>query len=552
MRFIGAGTGMRWWSEREGNSDRNGRGSGRRLQAREGIGNALGGRILYGRAMTQKTYIAIDLKSFFASVECRERELDPLNTHLVVADESRTDKTICLAVTPALKSFGIPGRARLFEVKQKVQQVNAARQDQLRGRAFSGSTHFFSEWQKNPSLSLDFLIAPPRMATYMAYSTRIYGIYMKYVAPEDVIVYSIDEVFIDATSYLKTYDLSPHDLAMKMILDVLNQTGITATAGIGTNLYLCKVAMDVRAKHIPADRNGVRIAELDEMSYRREFWSHRPITDFWRVGRGYAKRLSSLGLYTMGDVARCSIENEELLYRLFGKNAELLIDHAWGWEPCTIEAVKAYRPETNSLSSGQVLQHPYEAAQAKLVLREMADTLSLELVEKGLATDQIAIHVGYDIENLSDPERNRKYHGERVVDHYGRSVPKPAQGSENLSGFTASTQKILQAVEKLFDRIVDPGLLVRRMNVIATHVVEEGRAAQKEEEYEQLDFFSLQKEKTGSREEEIESRRKERRLQEAEIAIRNKYGKNAILKGMNFLEGATARERNKQIGGHKA
>ena len=502
--------------------------------------------------MTQKTYIAIDLKSFFASVECRERDLDPLNTHLVVADESRTDKTICLAVTSALKSFGIPGRARLFEVKQKVQQVNAARKEQLRGRAFSGSTHFFSEWQKNPSLSLDFLIAPPRMATYMAYSTRIYGIYMKYVAPEDVIVYSIDEVFIDVTSYLKTYDLSPHDLAMRMILDVLNQTGITATAGIGTNLYLCKVAMDVRAKHIPADQNGVRIAELDEMSYRREFWSHRPITDFWRVGMGYAKRLSSLGLYTMGDVARCSIENEELLYRLFGKNAELLIDHAWGWEPCTIEAVKAYRPETNSLSSGQVLQHPYEAAQAKLVLREMADALSLELVEKGLATDQIAIHVGYDIENLSDPERNRKYHGERVVDHYGRSVPKPAQGSENLSGFTASTQKILQAVEKLFDRIVDPGLLVRRMNVIATHVVEEVRAAQKEEEYEQLDFFSLQKEKTKSREEEIESRRKERRLQEAEITIRNKYGKNAILKGMNFLEGATARERNKQIGGHKA
>ena len=502
--------------------------------------------------MTQKTYIAIDLKSFFASVECRERGLDTLDTYLVVADESRTDKTICLAVTPALKSFGIPGRARLFEVKQKVQQVNAARQDQLGGRAFSGSTHFFSEWQKNPSLSLDFLIAPPRMATYMAYSTRIYGIYMKYVAPEDVIVYSIDEVFIDATSYLKTYELSPHDLTMKMILDVLNQTGITATAGIGTNLYLCKVAMDVRAKRIPADQNGVRIAELDEMSYRREFWAHRPITDFWRVGRGYAKRLSSLGLYTMGDVARCSVENEELLYRLFGKNAELLIDHAWGWEPCTIEAVKAYRPETNSLSSGQVLQHPYEAAQAKLVLREMADTLSLELVEKGLVTDQIVIHVGYDIENLSDPERSRKYRGERVVDHYGRSVPKPAHGSENLSGFTASTQKILQAVEKLFDRIVDPGLLVRRMNVIATHVVEEVRAAQKEEEYEQLDFFSLQKEKTKSREEEIESRRKERRLQEAEITIRNKYGKNAILKGMNFLEGATARERNKQIGGHKA
>ncbi len=502
--------------------------------------------------MKQRTYIAIDLKSFYASVECRERGLDPLDTNLVVADEKRTDKTICLAVTPTLKSFGIPGRARLFEVKQKVQAVNAGRKQKLRGKEFSGKSHFYSELQKDPTLALDFLIAPPRMAYYMEYSTRIYSIYMKYVAPEDVIVYSIDEVFIDVTSYLDTYGLTPRELAMKMILDVLGNTGITATAGIGTNLYLCKVALDVMAKHIPADENGVRIAELDEMTYRKEFWSHRPITDFWRVGRGYAKKLADYGMYTMGDVARCSEQNEDLLYRLFGINAELLIDHAWGWEPCTVEAVKAYRPENNSISSGQVLQCPYDAEKARLVMREMADALSLDLVDKRLVTDQIVITVGYDIENLTDPERKKKYRGPVVTDRYGRQVPKSAHGTENLGVFSSSTQKIMEAASVLYDRIVDKNLLIRRMNITANHVVSEASAPRKEGAYEQLNLFTdyaaLEKQKKA----EKEKLARERRLQEAELNIRKRFGKNAILKGMNFQEGATARSRNEQIGGHKA
>ncbi len=502
--------------------------------------------------MKQRTYIAIDLKSFYASVECRERGLDPLDTNLVVADEKRTDKTICLAVTPTLKSFGIPGRARLFEVKQKVQAVNAGRKQKLRGKEFSGKSHFYSELQKDPTLALDFLIAPPRMAYYMEYSTRIYSIYMKYVAPEDVIVYSIDEVFIDVTSYLDTYGLTPRELAMKMILDVLGNTGITATAGIGTNLYLCKVAMDVMAKHIPADENGVRIAELDEMTYRKEFWSHRPITDFWRVGRGYAKKLADYGMYTMGDVARCSEQNEDLLYRLFGINAELLIDHAWGWEPCTVEAVKAYRPENNSISSGQVLQCPYDAEKARLVMREMADALSLDLVDKRLMTDQIVITVGYDIENLTDPERKKKYRGPVVTDRYGRQVPKSAHGTENLGVCSSSTQKIMEAASVLYDRIVDKNLLIRRMNITANHVVSEASAPRKEGAYEQLNLFTdyaaLEKQKKA----EKEKLARERKLQEAELNIRKRFGKNAILKGMNFQEGATARSRNEQIGGHKA
>ncbi len=502
--------------------------------------------------MKQKTYIAIDLKSFYASVECKELGLDPLDTNLVVADESRTDKTICLAVTPTLKSFGIPGRARLFEVKQRVQAVNAGRKQKLCGRKFSGKSHFYSELQKDPTLELDFLIAPPRMAYYMEYSTRIYSIYMKYVAPEDVIVYSIDEVFIDVTSYLDTYGLTPRELAMKMILDVLHHTGITATAGIGTNLYLCKVAMDVMAKHIQADANGVRIAELDEMTYRKEFWSHRPITDFWRVGQGYAKKLEAYGMYTMGDVARCSEQNEELLYRLFGINAELLIDHAWGWEPCTVEAVKAYRPEHNSISSGQVLQCPYDAQKAKLVLREMADALSLDLVEKRLVTDQIVITVGYDIENLTDPKRRKQYHGQVVTDRYGRQVPKHAHGTQNLDGFSSSTQKIMDAASALYDRVVDQTLLIRRMNITANRVVDEASASQQEEAYEQLDLFTDYEALEAKKKEEKEKLARERRLQEAELAIRKRFGKNAILKGMNFREGATARSRNEQIGGHKA
>ena len=502
--------------------------------------------------MKQHTYIAIDLKSFYASVECRDRGLDPLDTNLVVADESRTDKTICLAVTPTLKSFDIPGRARLFEVKQRVQEVNADRKRNLRGRKFAGSSHFYSELSKDPSLELDFIIAPPRMAYYMEYSTRIYEIYMKYVAPEDIIVYSIDEVFMDVTDYLQTYRMSPRDLAMKMILEVLETTGITATAGIGTNLYLCKVAMDIMAKHIPSDENGVRIAFLDEMTYRRELWSHRPITDFWRVGRGYAKKLETYGIYTMGDVARCSEQNEELLYRLFGKNAELLIDHAWGWEPCTVEAVKAYRPESSSLGSGQVLQCPYDAEKAKLVVREMADALSLDLVEKRLVTDQIVITVGYDIENLTDTERRKKYRGEVVTDRYGRQIPKHAHGTENLESFTSSTQKVVEAASVLYDRIVDKNLLIRRMNITANNIVEEKAAPQKNNSYQQLDLFTDYAAEEEQEKQEALRLDRERKLQEATITIKKKFGKNAILKGMSLQEGATAKNRNEQIGGHKA
>lgn len=502
--------------------------------------------------MKQHTYHCHRLKTFYASVECRDRGLDPLDTNLVVADESRTDKTICLAVTPTLKSFGISGRARLFEVKQKVKEVNADRKRNLRGREFSGSSHFYSELSKDPSLELDFIIAPPRMAYYMEYSTRIYEIYMKYVAPEDIIVYSIDEVFMDVTDYLQTYRMSPRDLAMKMILEVLETTGITATAGIGTNLYLCKVAMDVMAKHIPSDENGVRIAFLDEMTYRRELWSHRPITDFWRVGRGYAKKLETYGIYTMGDVARCSEQNEELLYRLFGKNAELLIDHAWGWEPCTVEAVKAYRPESSSLGSGQVLQCPYDAEKAKLVVREMADALSLDLVEKRLVTDQIVITVGYDIENLTDPECRKKYRGEVVTDRYGRQIPKHAHGTENLESFTSSTQKVVEAASVLYDRIVDKNLLIRRMNITANNIVEEKAAPQKNNSYQQLDLFTDYAAEEEQEKQEALRLDRERKLQEATITIKKKFGKNAILKGMSLQEGATAKNRNEQIGGHKA
>lgn len=502
--------------------------------------------------MKQRTYIAIDLKSFYASVECRDRGLDPLDTNLVVADESRTDKTICLAVTPSLKSYGISGRGRLFEVKQRVKEANAGRQHDAPKRKLEGSSHFFSELQANPELAIDFIIAPPQMARYMEISTRIYEVYMKYVAPEDIVVYSIDEVFMDVTDYLNTYHLTPHDLAMKMILDVLETTGITATAGIGTNLFLSKVAMDIVAKHIPADKNGVRIAELDEMKFRRELWTHQPLTDFWRVGRGYAKKLEENGMFTMGDVARCSAKNEDLLYKLFGKNAELLIDHAWGWEPCTVEAIKAYKPSTNSLGSGQVLHCPYEAEKAKLVLREMADLLVLDLVDKGLVTDQIVITVGYDIENLTDPERSRKYHGTVVKDHYGRQIPKQAHGSINLDGHISSTKKIMCATAELFDRIVDKNLLVRRLNITANHVVPEADAPVKNGGYEQLDLFTDFTALEAQRKREKAELDREKKMQQAMLIIKKKYGKNAILKGMNLEEGATAKDRNEQIGGHKA
>ena len=502
--------------------------------------------------MKERTYIAIDLKSFYASVECRERGLDPMDTNLVVADESRTDKTICLAVTPSLKSYGISGRGRLFEVKQRIKEANDRRRHNAPGRRLEGSSHFFSQLRANPKLAIDFIIAPPRMAYYMEYSTRIYQVYMKYVAPEDIVVYSIDEVFMDVTDYLNTYKLSPHDLAMKMILDVLETTGIMATAGIGTNLFLCKVAMDIVAKHIPADENGVRIAELDEMSYREKLWTHQPLTDFWRVGRGYAKKLEENGMFTMGDVARCSVINEDLLYALFGKNAELLIDHAWGWEPATIEAIKAYRPGTNSLGSGQVLHQPYEPEKAKLVLREMADLLVLDLVDKGLVTDQIVVTVGYDIENLTDPERSKNYRGAIVKDHYGRQIPKHAHGTANLDGHTSSTKKILCAASDLFDRIVDKNLLVRRLNIVANHVLPEADAPKKNDGYEQLDFFTDYAARDAEREKEKAELAREKKMQQAMLTIKKKYGKNAILKGMNLEEGATAKDRNSQIGGHKA
>ena len=502
--------------------------------------------------MKQRTYVAIDLKSFYASVECRERGLDPLDTNLVVADESRTDKTICLAVSPSLKSYGIPGRPRLFEVVQQVKEANVGRMYSAPGHKLVGQSCFLSELKSNPSLAIDYLIAPPRMAYYMQYSTHIYDIYLKYIAPEDIIVYSIDEVFMDVTDYLNTYKLSAKELAMKMIQDVLNTTGITATAGIGTNLFLCKVAMDIVAKHIPADKNGVRIAELDEMGFRRKLWAHQPLTDFWRVGRGYAKKLEANGMFTMGDVARCSVYNEDLLYKLFGKNAELLIDHAWGWEPCTVAAVKAYRPENNSLGSGQVLHQPYTAEKARLVLREMADLLSLDLVSKRLVTNQLVVTIGYDKENLSTPDQKRQYHGEVTKDHYGREIPKHSHGTQNLERYTSSTKLIVGAATKLFDRIADKNLLVRRLNIVAAHVIPESEAPKKEPGFEQLDLFTDYAAEQAKQEKEDAALARERKRQEAVLAIKKKFGKNAILRGMNLEEGATARDRNSQIGGHKA
>lgn len=502
--------------------------------------------------MKQRIYLAIDLKSFYASVECRERGLDPLDTNLVVADESRTDKTICLAVTPSLKTYGIPGRARLFEVVQQVKEANRGRLHDAPGHRFSGKSCFLSELKANPALEIDYLIAPPRMAYYMQYSASIYSIYLKYIAPEDIIVYSIDEVFMDVTNYLPTYQLTPRELAMRMILDVLRTTGITATAGIGTNLFLAKVAMDVMAKHIPADKNGVRIAALDEIRFRQHLWTHQPLTDFWRVGRGYAKKLEEHGIFTMGDIARTSVYNEDLLYRLFGKNAELLIDHAWGWEPCTIQAVKAYRPRDNSLGSGQVLHCPYPAEKARLVLREMAELLALDLVSKKMVTNQITITVGFDKENLTDPDRRQQYHGPVTKDHYGRAVPKHAHGTENLGDYTSSTHKILEAATRLFDRVVDKNLLVRRLNIVAGHVIPESDLPNRAAPCEQLDLFTDYAALEAKQREEQEKLAKERKMQEAMIDIKKRFGKNAILKGMNLEEGATAKDRNAQIGGHKA
>ncbi|MBR6105801.1 MAG: DNA methylase [Paludibacteraceae bacterium] len=498
----------------------------------------------------QRTYIAIDLKSFFASVECVERGLNPLTTNLVVADTSRTEKTICLAVTPSLKSYGIPGRARLFEVVQKVREVNNIRRKAIPGYTFKGKSSDANELQSHPDWELDYIAATPRMSYYIKYSTRIYDIYLKYVAPEDIFVYSIDEVFIDATNYLNTYRLTAHNLAMMMIKDVLKQTGITATAGIGTNLYLCKIAMDIVAKHIPADKDGVRIAELDEMSYRKQLWNHQPLTSFWRFGKGIASKLEQYGIYTMGQIARCSLEHEDFLYRLFGVNAELIIDHAWGWEPCTMEAVKQYRPENNSLSCGQVLQCPYNFAKARVVVQEMAENAALDLLDKKLVTDQLVLSVGYDVESFGKDGTMKKYKGETAYDYYGRFVPKPAHGSVNLGRQTSSAKIIREAVTHLFDQIVNPDFLIRRLNLTTNHVVDEGKV--KKEGPVQLELFSDYEELKRQKSAELEILDKERKMQQALLNIKKRFGKNAILKGLNFAEGATAIERNKQIGGHKA
>ena len=490
--------------------------------------------------MKQKQYIAIDLKSFYASVECVDRGLEPLETNLVVADESRTEKTICLAVSPPLKEYGIPGRARLFEVNQRVREVNAVRLTNAPAGKLTGGSHFKYFLDRYPNMALEFIIAPPRMARYMEVSAAIYQIYLRYIAPEDIHVYSIDEVFIDATDYLKTYGMTARELADTMIRDVLASTGITATAGIGTNLYLAKIAMDIDAKHIKADRDGVRIAELDEMSFRERLWSHRPLTDFWRIGRGISARLERYGMLTMGDVARCSVQNEKLLYSLFGKNAELLIDHAWGWEPCTMKEIKSYTPENTSLSVGQVLPKPYPFEQARLIVREMAEQLALDLVRKRLVTDPVVLTVGYDISSA------KGYEGELAADFYGRIAPKRAHGSENLGSFTSSGRIFVEAMVRLFERITDPDLMVRRMYVVANHTVSEEQARQSAAA-RQLSLFELIKPKA-----EAVREQKEKNIQYAILQLQNRYGKNAVLKGMNLCKGATAIGRNGTIGGHKA
>ena len=503
--------------------------------------------------MPDRSYLCIDLKSFYASVECVERGLDPMTTNLVVADASRTEKTICLAVSPALKSFGLPGRARLFEVMQKVQELNQERRRKAPQNIFRAASYDTEELGKDPSLELSYITAVPRMSHYMKCSAGIYEIYLNYIAPEDIHVYSIDEVFIDLTTYLDFYKISARELASKIIRHVYDATGITATAGLGTNLYLAKVAMDIMAKHMPADERGMRIAELDEVSYRRQLWSHQPISDFWRVGRGYTKRLYAIGLHTMGDIARYSLNprGEDKLYDLFGVNAELLIDHAWGWEPCGMAEIKAYRPESNSLGSGQVLQHAYPAEQAGMVVREMTDLLVLDLVDKGLLTDQLVLTVGFAMENLTDPSIRKQYKGAVVTDYYGRKIPKHAHGTVTLKKHTNSAKQILDAVMALYDRIVEKNLLVKRINITANHVVAEADLKEKVG-YEQLDLFTDAEAEAKKQQEEVEALEKEKHLQQAVLQIQKKYGKNSILKGVNLMEGATTVSRNGQIGGHKA
>lgn len=499
-----------------------------------------------------RTYIAIDLKSFYASVECMERGLDPLTTNLVVADASRTEKTICLAVSPSLKAYGISGRARLFEVVERVKEVNAERR--RKAGCLSEKSFNANKLAADPSREVDYLIAPPRMAKYIQISTQVYNVYLKYIAPEDIHVYSIDEVMMDVTNYLQTYRMTARELAKVMISDVLHTTGITATAGIGSNLYLCKAAMDIMAKHVQPDKDGVRIAELDEMSYREQLWEHRPLTDFWRVGRGYAKKLEAVGVYTMGDVARCSIGkpneyyNEELLYRMFGINAELLIDHAWGWEPCRMQDIKAYRPETNSICSGQVLQCPYSFEKARLVVREMTEAVALDLLEKKLVTDQLTLTVGYDIENTV----GGSYHGETVTDRYGRKIPKHTHGTANLPRKTSSARSIMDAVLGVYDTKVNPKLSIRRLTITANRLVGEDTAQQEPEAPVQFNLFDNIEVQEQRLQEESAQLERERKIQEAMLGIKKKFGKNAILNGGSYLEGATAKERNKQIGGHKA
>lgn len=493
----------------------------------------------------QKVYVAIDLKSFYASVECRERGLDPLTTNLVVADASRTEKTICLAVTPALKSYGIAGRARLFEVIQKVREVNAERKYKAPKRTFIGKSVDKNELNNNPALELDFIAAPPRMGLYMQYSKNIYDIYLKYFAPEDIFSYSIDEVFCDVTNYLATYKLTARELVTKIIQDVYETTGITATAGIGTNLYLSKVAMDIVAKKVQPNKQGVRIAGLDEKTYRKLLWNHRPLTDFWRVGKGIATKLEKHGMYTMGDVARKSVYNEDLLYKLFGVNAELLIDHAWGWEPCTIESVKSYKPISNSISSGQVLHCPYGYEKTKLIVKEMTELLTLDLVRKGLVTNQIVLEIGYDIDNLKDSYISSIYTGEIAEDRYGRQVPKHSHGTKNIDHYTSSTKVIIKAVSELYDEIINKKLLVRRINITANKLKNENEA--QNDDFTQINFFVNQNEIDASRGKE----KSEKKIQKAMLEIKDKYGKNAIIKGMNLEDGGTTIERNKQIGGHK-
>ena len=507
---------------------------------------------------TNKQYIAIDLKSFYASVECAERGMDPLDTNLVVADESRTDKTICLAVSPSLKKLGIPGRPRLFEAKQRIREVNSERSALAPGHAFRGKSISAAALAADPSLEIDLVIAPPRMAYYMKYSRSIVEIYLRYVSPEDILVYSIDEVFIDATHYLRTYKTDAHTFAMQLIREVLKETHITATAGIGTNLYLAKIAMDIVAKRMPADQDGVRIAELNERTYREALWCHRPLTDFWRIGRGIARKLEQNGLQTMGDIARCSVGkasdyyNEELLYHLFGVNAELLIDHAWGWEPTALADCKAYTPETKSLSSGQVLAEPYSAEKGKLIVMEMTDLLATDLVRKRLLTDQLVLDIAYDIENMRKPEILAGYSGEIRADYYGRLVPKGAHGSVNLGRHTCAASVILPAIETLYDQIVDPKLTVRRFNVTAAHLLTPEQMQEAAPESEQLNLFTDYEAVETKRAQTEAAEKKERRMQEAIIGIREKFGNNAILKGMNLEEGATTVERNRQVGGHKA